>query len=136
MMKNKVFAALAEGGMAEHLAAWRDGSDDKLRRENKYKDAADAVKALTGEEIKWANKIRKGVESYLVFAPVVTRVSEYEGRPQTGGCGKIGAPDAAVAGYAYLKTADRAVQNDKKSWTRTEQWTGADKWDADIYGGA
>ncbi|NLF85228.1 MAG: hypothetical protein GX571_03890 [Lentisphaerae bacterium] len=35
--------------------------------------------------------------------------------------------------YTWLKTADRIVQNAKRQYTRTEQWTASDKWDTDLY---
>lgn len=123
---------LVEDDAAKHLALWLDGAEE-LRRANKYLDESNVKQALNGEEIIWANKLRKGVETYLIFTPVVTRIREYEGRPETEGCGTLDTPSVSVDGYEYLKTADRSVQNDKKHWTRTEQWTGSDAWDHDIY---
>lgn len=121
------------GDMPANLALWRDGADEALKRADKYKDAAGNEKTLTETEKKWAAKIRAGVESYLVFAPVITLTGSYDGRPESDVPGHIDTPTVSVSGFEYLKTCDRVRQNADRTWERVQQWTGADKWDADIY---
>lgn len=125
------------------VEAWRN-SPPQRKRAWQYPKAdltqeADVAKdehwdTLGGTDLLVAQKIASGVEGYLVFSPVVKRISKWTSQPQTGSCGKIGNPPVAfVAGYIYLKNGDSAVQGDNKTWTRTETWQGADAWDTDLY---
>lgn len=116
--------------MAVHLKLWMDGGRDPSF---KYKDG-EGEKTLTEEEQAWAKLVLKGVESYLEYAPVVSRVRAYKGRPYVEAPGKReNPPEGGVSGYEYLKTADRLTQNEDRTWTRTEQWTGALKWEELLY---
>ena len=116
--------------MAVHLKRW---IDDGCNPFFKYTDAQ-GEQTLTEEEQEWAQLIFKGVEGYLEFAPVVSRIRTYKGRPDVEAPGKReDPPSGGVSGYEYLKTADRLVQNEDRSWTRTEQWTGALKWEELLY---
>lgn len=116
--------------MAVHLRRWMDQGCDPFF---KYRDAQ-GEQTLTEEEQAWANLIQRGVESYLEFAPVVSRVRAYKGRPDVEAPGKReNPPEGGVSGYEYLKTADRLTQNEDRTWTRTEQWTGALKWEELLY---
>ena len=64
----------------------------------------------------------------------MSRIRTYKGRPDVEAPGKReDPPSGGVSGYEYLKTADRLVQNGDRSWTRTEQWTGALKWEELLY---
>lgn len=116
--------------MGIHLKRWSESGRDGVWW--KYTDAG-GEQTLTVDEQAWAALILKGVESYLEFAPVVSRIRTYSGKPEVAAPGKIETPPDGIAGYEYLKTADRLVQNDDKSWTRTELWTGALKWEALLY---
>lgn len=122
---------LTAGTMATHLSKWMEAEPTR-KVLWQYVDASGVV-SLTPDEIVWAQKILNGVDSYVVFAPVITKVSTHDGRPATGRCGIIQTPSVNVDGYEYLKTGDRSTQDDVKTWTRTEQWTGSDKIDTDIY---
>lgn len=117
--------------MAVHLQRWIDSGKDGAFWT--YTDAG-GTQTLTVDEQAWAALIFKGVEGYLEFAPVVSRTRTYSGRPAVAAPGAIETPPETVAGFAYLKTCDRLVQNDDKSWTRTEQWTGARAWETLLYG--
>lgn len=119
----------ASNYMAVHLKRWMDQGCDPFF---KYRDAQ-GEQTLTEEEQAWANLIQRGVESYLEFAPVVSRIRTYKGRPDVEAPGKREDPPGGVSGYEYLKTADRLTQNEDRSWTRTEQWTGALKWEELLY---
>lgn len=85
----------------------------------------------------FATKLARGQDSYVVYAPVVKLTTEHNGRPITGNCGKISIPEygagAGLGNWVYLKTGDTA-RPEKGRWTRTQEWTGADAIDPDIYG--
>lgn len=131
----------------ENLDLWRNERIRAVRKAFKYRLTDDAPESaavsLTATEKKWAQKILMGVESFLVFSPVVTRTTVTDYRPTDLSCGLISAPPIAVAGFtSYLKTADRVVSNDGGlTWTRTEAWTAAlptlagvpQAWDPDLY---
>ncbi len=120
ILSHPLFAADAEA-----VAKWAESED-----------RAKTYDALPSEQKSVAERILKGIESYLVWSPVLTKTSTYSNRPTTGGCGVREAPPSAAvppSGYEWLKTADQAVQQDDGNWVRTQQWTGADEWDAVLY---
>lgn len=126
----------------DEVEAWRSSPQQRKRNyqipkaeltgEADPRTDADWV-ALTGESLKVAQKIAAGVEAWLEFNPVVTRVRIYATRVLTGGCGMIGAPTVSVTGYQYLKNGDNMVQLADGTWQRTETWQGSAKWDTDLY---
>ena len=135
--------------VAEAVAMWRDEADATLRNAYKYTDAGGTEQTLTGRALEAAEKIRKGVESYLVWAPVIRRSTAGLRHATVGqGMGKIhtGTPNIdgiSVAGsWKWLKTADSAETywtedekgDDCERCSREELWTGADDWDDDLYG--
>ena len=115
--------------MRVRIAAW---AQDKPA-DFKFTDSTGSEETLSKAEQIWAGKMLAGVESYLFFAPVVTRVREYRFRPGSSGIGQRGTPPIAPGSFKWLKTGDRATQDDRGRWTRTETWEGAEKWDTDIY---
>lgn len=135
----------AWSGYAEQIEAWR-GSDPALRAAYKYKDAEDNEFELAGNARKIAKLLMKGVESYLVFAPVVRVTRRSNETPEDTSefrqigkdCGKRCKPPSAplslVDGkWDWLKTADRCQEVAGGSFERVEEWTGADEWDKDLY---
>lgn len=115
------------------LDLWRN-SEPKLRAQFKYLDNAGAEADLEDKTLLAAKKIMQGVESYLEFVPVVQRIRAYRGRPTTGGCGQVeDPPQYVIEGYEFLKTADRLSDPGDGPVMRTEEWTGAIKWDEDLY---
>ena len=129
-------------GYADHIDAWRQ-SPPEIRNANKYVTGTDAngeytTASLTSAELVVAAKIRKGVESYLAFVPVVTKTTVSEAMPSVGAnIGKRGAPRLTPSGaWEWLKTGDKAVQRQDGAWERVEQWSAADEWDHDLYGEA
>jgi hypothetical protein len=128
---------------ADEVETWRNSPQQRRRNYQVPKkeltgDANpkndDDWETLTGLSLKVAQKIMKGVEGWLAFYPVVTRTSTYKARPDPANAGKIQAPPVTVPGtWVWLKTADRIIQNAKKQYQRTEQWTAGDAWDTDLY---
>lgn len=115
-----------------------------------YDDDSATPSTLTGATLKLAQKIYRGVETYALYTPVITKVSKLDSTPtDTGNVGTIGTPSSAegatVAGDAsqpakytalaasWLKTDDSQQTHEDGSVTRTEQWIGADAWDPDLY---
>lgn len=125
------------------VSAWRDGADPALKLAYKYLDASGSEQTLAGDALKAARKIEKGVESYLVYAPVIRKTTRSDDALAVGGgLGKrTTAPPlpsniSVIGTWQWLKTKDHvAVDGDSLS-TRIEEWTAADEWDEDLYGEA
>ncbi len=111
-------------------------------------EVGDEGSKLTGDTLKLAEKILKGVDYFSVYTPVLTRTSVVTDLESLtlGGVGKIGEPSGSdtAAGNVdlskltdlakeWLKTADRLQGAVDGTFQRVEQWTGADKWDEDLY---
>lgn len=81
------------------------------------------------------NRLRQGVDSYLVFSPVVRKTTPLTDKPTGQSAGSREAPPETPSGtWEYLKTADRSVSPGQDSkWERVEEWTGADVWDPILY---
>jgi hypothetical protein len=85
----------------------------------------------------FSDKLRIGEEAYLLPAPVARKTTRSYTAPSSSACGLRGAPSVfpgLPAGYEWLSTGDRAVkQGIRGNWERVQEWTGAEKWDADLY---
>jgi hypothetical protein len=79
------------------------------------------------------DKLRKGVDSYVLYAPVCRETNKGVSQPENTECGIIINPpvNVMIEGYMYLQTADRATRD--AIWSRTREWTGADAIDTDLY---
>ena len=134
--------ALSEySGYADVLELWRNAPDE-LRTEFKFESVSNGgeveIKSLEDDypnAYKATRLILRGIESVLVFHPVVTLTTEHDARPSDYGrsIGKRQNPAVGgyPGGYEWLKTADRLQRNQDDTWTRVQQWTGA----AEEYGG-
>lgn len=133
---------------APQLVMWQ-ASDAATRAAMKYKDENGDEVSLNVQAIDAARLLLQGVESYLVFAPVLRRTTRDPRRPRKAfsgvgkKCGMRVTPPAKLTGMAagswkWLKTADRAMQASSGGSERVEEWTGADKWEETLYkyGGA
>lgn len=93
--------------------------------------------ALSANAKKFADKILEGIETFLLAAPVARKTTRSALKPTSSACGKRQTPanfPGLPQGYVWLKTADRAIKpGDNAPWERVEEWTGADKWDTDLY---
>lgn len=94
-------------------------------RASKYGSLSDNAKDLVA-------KILKGQDSYVVFYPLIRRTTPRSSAPSGTNAGKISNPPIDVAGFHFLKTADRYIRRGT-SWSQVEEWTGAESIDTDLY---
>lgn len=113
-----------------------DGSDYK------YTDKNGALKTVSGgNALKFCAAYMAGIKTFNRYYPVITKRSIWKnppgltrsGRSFTGGslpfsanCGKFDTPPITLSGFAatnYFKSHESWVQNENKTWTRTEAWT-------------
>ena len=141
------------------LGKWESESDLKVKAgthadcENDrggYHDADNNVQELSENAWHYAQKVLNGVESYLVFQPVVRRTREYlreisdaSGARELFTAAELkveidaDVPDLSTDGKAwvYMQTADTCTRSGESGrWRRVEEWTGAESWDPDLYG--
>lgn len=85
------------------------------------------------------DKLKKGIESYIIASPVARRTTRGTSAPAVNSVGTRSATapvTGAPTGYEWLKTGDRALRQAPASgWERVEEWTGAREVDADLYDG-
>ncbi|MGN1325898.1 MAG: hypothetical protein ACI4YA_06140 [Candidatus Spyradenecus sp.] len=122
------------------LAGWENqkGIKDLAKEYDAYRYNG---QALTGETLTLAKMIREeGIEYYVVFTPIITLTTRHNGLPSGVGSniGKIETPKDAPEGLSaiateWLKTADRIQGSIDGVYTRIQQWTGADKWNPNLY---
>ena len=136
-----------------HIAAWeafKDNGDlDRWMSFIYDDDGRGNISYLTGNALVLAQKIMKGIQSYSIYAPVITRTTMWSTTPPSGHAGMIETP-APRAGWSviggvpnwtglateWLKTAERSTSNGDGTYTFIEQWTGADQIDGDLYSDA
>ena len=111
----------------------------------------DDTNAMTGDTLKLAKKIAKGIESYSIYTPVAT-CRRTQTSPFTDGISDIGKYTTNLQSPAdqlpinlgqlaqfasmrpfWLKTTDEITPNSDGTLSRTEQWTGYDDIDTDLY---
>lgn len=116
-------------------------TDDDRRKIEIWKDTPSTPNydACSANAKHFIGKLRKGIESYGVPAPISRKTTRNTAAPTVSNCGQrvTTAPIAgAPAGYQWLKTADRGIRQAPASgWERVEEWTGAREVDEDIYTG-
>ena len=107
---------------------------------------------LEGHALTLAKKIMKGVQTYSIYAPIITKTSTWMYRPEVGGIGKKerpaqrdgwytfnneGAPQSWLAlASEYLKVGEKSNSNSDGTFTLVEQWQGADEVDPELYDNA
>lgn len=76
----------------------------------------------------------KGVTEYAIGVPVVRRTKTRKSGNQGGGRAWVrDSPPVSVPGdWEWMKTADER-RKDGKTFTLVEEWTGATKWDENLY---
>ena len=104
---------------------------------------------LTGLTKTLAEKMMKGVQTYSIYAPVITRTTTWMFRPAVGVIGKKEKPTSRPGWYTfnnegspqswinlakeYLKVGEKSNSNSDGTFTLVEQWQGADQVDPDLY---
>lgn len=122
------------------LANW-ESQAGKQGLESEYNAYKYNGTGLSGNTLILAKMIREeGIDHYAVYTPIITLTTRHNGLPSDVGSniGKIETPkDAPEALSAiateWLKTADRIQGSIDGVYTRTQQWTGADKWNTNLY---
>lgn len=113
----------------DDIAEWR-AATTAAQRASLYGD-------LSANAQHFVAKVQRGIESYLVAAPVTRKTTRSYAKPTVGGIGTRTTSQpvtASPSGYQWLKTGDRAVrQGPNGKWERVQEWTGADAWDSDLY---
>ena len=125
-------------GYAPQIEMWQ-ASPAEIRAQKKYVDGENTYD-LTGGAANVADLLMRGVESYLVYSPVVRVQTTTSAAPKDVGkdAGKRCAPPAdalaMLAGtWEWLKTGDTATKDAEGNYTRSEEWTGADAWEPLLY---
>jgi hypothetical protein len=111
----------------DKIAEWK-AADTSVKRTSIYGGMSANAKYFT-------NKLRRGQDTYVVYAPVHRSTTRSFRAPGSSKCGKkVGTPTGAPAGYEWLQTADRAVrQGGGGKFERSIEKTGADVVDTDFY---
>ena len=84
---------------------------------------------------KYAEKIAKGIEEFMVQVPVYRKTSTTSDIGNSSGVWARSSPGGhAPSGYVWLKTADNYHRDTKHGrWTHSEEWTGFASLDSDLY---
>ena len=124
--------ALTSGDIAA-IEAWKNETDVDLKSAYQYLPSPTAAEHeyLSDNAIKFVTGIELGIETYEDYAPLVRKNTIYaKGLPATSTAGqKEEAPEITgkPTGYEWRKQADRATQNGKRKWDKSEEWIGAIK---------
>lgn len=123
--------------------AFKDNGDFIRWQTFQYNESGDI---LTGTTRKLARKIMKGVANYSIYAPVITKTTQWDSPPPLENYGKVDTPTvregwSVIGGTPawtqkanyWVKTACRSTPNGDGTYTLIEQWTGMDDVDGDLY---
>jgi hypothetical protein len=120
-----------------NLEQWKQESDPALKAVYKFKATNGSEVTLSPNAQHYAGKVRRGIESYFVPAPVCRKTTRHFTKPQTSAMGRRQNPPGDVGappGYVWLVSADRAIRQGRGgTWERITEWLGAQSWDTDIY---
>ena len=147
--QHPVYAATAPGWWAgirkpltsddlNALAMWEKEEDYTKRKAFQFTDKNGDEVTLSSNAQHLAGKKLRGQEAFLMFSPVVRKITQMRACPDGSACGRRVLTPRFVRGalrkYRFLKTADRGTRSgDFGRWERTREYTGADEWDSDIY---
>lgn len=129
-----------EKSISEHPAFTDALTEDAIATIIKAAENNEALPATNGQgetaTLALYNRVRAGVTSYIVYAPVIRRTSALTSAPSSSNAGgRENPPGGLVSGdWEWLKTADRVVSPGQNSdYEQIEEWTGADVWDPVLY---
>jgi hypothetical protein len=110
----------------DKIEEWKSETTSDGRNKAYLKLSANAKEFVT--------KLRRGEDSFIVFAPVARATYKSKAQPVSTNCGFISSPppDLTIEGYTYLKTADRMIRQ-SGNWEHVLEWTGGTNIDTDIY---
>lgn len=138
----KVWDELAKVAQWEHqreVEAWVTWQNFQ------YNSEGDTLEGMTRT---LAEKIMKGVQTYSIYAPVITVTTIYVTKPELWETGTIGTrcnpqgfPGFEGEDYVdwcdkandWLKVGQKSNSNSDGTFTLVEQWQGADEVDPDLY---
>ena len=130
------------------LQKWRN-TDDEHKSKYQYFEAMSGTGPqygeLTGRALSAANKVMKGLEGVLRFYPQATRTSIYSTKHEfairknklnhidTEPGDEFGNTFGGLS-VQWIKSGFDWTENNDTTWTLTESWQAAEKWDPDFYG--
>jgi len=129
---------------ASEFQKWKN-TDDEHKAKFQYfaamsQGAGPQYGDLTGRALSAAQKTLNGLEAVLRFYPQATRTSNYKVKHTfSSRAGKLNHIDSTPGSQfdvscSWLKTGFDWAQNNDTTWTLTETWMGAEKWDNELYG--
>ncbi len=137
------FAALFTA--AASLAAiekWKNIHDEHIDYKAQFKIPDDlenptAWTSLTGDALKFCQKLAKGITAYQVQVPVVRKTETTVNGPGLNASSRCGyrdtPPKFATLADAWLKTADSWNKTGSSKWEHRQEWSGFDSLDTDLY---
>lgn len=92
---------------------------------------------LTGDALKFCQKLAKGISAYQVQVPVVRKTETTVNGPGLNASSRCGMrqkpPKFDNLADAWLKTADSWSKNGQSRWEHRQEWSGFDSLDPDLY---
>lgn len=92
---------------------------------------------LTGDALKFCQKLAKGISAYQVQVPVVRKIEFTVNGPGLNASSRCGMrqkpPKFDNLADAWLKTADSWAKNGQSRWEHRQEWSGFDSLDPDLY---
>ncbi len=121
------------GGDSELSSSDLDAIEE-WKNQNTASDRAVKYAKLTDNAQEFVDKLQRGQDSFIVYAPVARQTTRTKDQPDSTNCGFISAPPDPIAidGYTYLKTADR-INRRGDFFEHILEWTGGTDVDTDIY---
>jgi hypothetical protein len=123
------------------IAEWEKQKD--LRNLTAYGDYKyDGKTVMTGNTLILAKMIRKGIQYYSLYTPIITLTERFPQSdipnhlPTLSDIGTITTPAGHPFGtlsHKFLKTSDTLQGSLDGTYTRTQSWTGAERWDTNLY---
>ncbi len=94
-------------------------------------------RSLTGDALKFCQKLAKGIAAYQVQVPVVRKIETTVSGPGSNASSRCGMrqdpPKFDNLANAWLKTADSWTKNGQSKWSHIQEWSGFDSLDEDLY---
>lgn len=112
------------------LEAWKNEQNPENKADYFFSGGS-SVEELSSNAKMFAKGIQLGQEYWEDYAPVIRKITTYEGgNPGDSEAGAKGSEPSFAgkpSGYEWRKTADRAIRSKGQTrWDRTEEWIGAE----------